>query len=66
LNIFNILYVTKKPPAILIDEIKTAEAAKNYGKLCGKTPPPKHNNPPAAVKPEIALVTDIKGVCRDG
>lgn len=32
----------------------------------GNTPPPKHNKPPAAVNPETAFVTDIKGVCKAG
>ncbi len=62
LNISNILLVTKKPPAILTDETKTATEAKNCGTECGKTPPPNIKRPPAAVKPEIALVSDIKGV----
>lgn len=56
----------KNPPEILIEEVNTAVAANNYEKLWGTNPPPKHNNPPAAVKPEIALVTDIRGVCKAG
>ena len=32
----------------------------------GITPPPKHRRPPAAVKPEMALVTDMSGVCKAG
>jgi hypothetical protein len=50
------------PPAILIEDIKTALAAKNYAKLCGTTPPPNNINPPTAVNPEMAFVIDIKGV----
>lgn len=34
--------------------------------MCGKNPPPNINNPPAAVKPEMAFVTDISGVWRAG
>lgn len=51
-----------KPPAIFMEETKTAVEANNYPTVWGKSPPPKHKSPPAAVKPEIALVTDIKGV----
>jgi len=58
--------VTKKPPPIFIELTKTAEAAKNYGIVDGKIPPPKHNKPPAAVKPEMAFVTLINGVCKAG
>ena len=55
-----------KPPAMLTEEINTDKEAKACGNECGKYPPPKINNPPTAVIPEIALVIDIKGVCRAG
>ncbi len=58
--------MTKKPPAILTEETKTAKEAKNYGKVWGINPPPSINKPPAAVRPEIAFVTDIRGVCKAG
>lgn len=51
---------------MLIAEAKTAEAASNYGKVCGTTPPPNKSRPPTAVIPEIAFVIDIKGVCKAG
>lgn len=54
------------PPAIFTEDTKTAIEARNYGKVWGNNPPPRHNNPPAAVSPEIAFVTDIKGVWRAG
>lgn len=34
--------------------------------VCGKMPPPRTTRPPAAVNPEIAFVTDIRGVCKAG
>ena len=55
-----------KPPAILPEDIKTAEAPKSYPTEPGKNPPPKIKSPPAAVSPDIALVTDISGVWRAG
>jgi len=55
-----------KPPAILIEDINTAVAPKNYPIEPGKNPPPKIKSPPAAVSPEIAFVTDIRGVCKAG
>lgn len=47
---------------MLNDEAATAIEAKNCGRECGKNPPPRQSNPPAAVRPEMALVTDISGV----
>lgn len=58
--------VTKKPPPILKEDPNTADAANAYEMLCGNTPPPIHNKPPAAVKPDTALVTLINGVCKAG
>jgi hypothetical protein len=49
-----------------MEETKTAVAAKNWGIEPGRTPPPKQSRPPAAVKPEIALVTLMRGVCKAG
>jgi hypothetical protein len=34
--------------------------------MSGKYPPPKIRRPPTAVIPEMALVIDIKGVCKAG
>jgi len=62
----NILLVMIKPPVMLIDEIKVAAAASEVAVLLGIKPPPIITRPPAAVIPEIALVTDISGECRDG
>lgn len=66
LNISNIRCVTTKPPAIFTDDNTTAIEANACGNECGKYPPPKINNPPTAVIPEIAFVIDIKGVWREG
>ncbi len=54
------------PPTILVADKTTAEAAKNYGTVWGKYPPPKSNRPPTAVTPETALVIDIRGVWSAG
>ncbi len=54
------------PPAIFIEDSNTADEAKTCGIDCGKYPPPKINNPPTAVIPEMAFVIDIKGVWRAG
>mmetsp|Transcript_45483 Transcript_45483/g.128661 ORF Transcript_45483/g.128661 Transcript_45483/m.128661 type:complete len:256 (-) Transcript_45483:1457-2224(-) len=53
---------TRKPPKMLIDDTATAP----YAKPCPTAPPPvpTTSKPPTAVKPEIAFVTDIRGVCR--
>lgn len=34
--------------------------------LLGRYPPPMSSNPPTAVRPEMALVTLIRGLCRAG
>ena len=62
----SILLVTMNPPAMLTEEISTDNEARACGKECGKYPPPKISNPPTAVIPEMALVMDIRGVCRAG
>ena len=54
------------PPEMLIEDIKVAKAANDVAVLLGRYPPPIITRPPAAVIPEIALVTDIKGECRAG
>lgn len=58
--------VTTKPPAMLIEEIKTDSDASACGNDPGKYPPPKIKRPPTAVIPDIAFVIDIRGVCRAG
>lgn len=64
LNISSIRLVTTKPPAILTDEMSTDNEANACGKDPGKYPPPKINNPPTAVIPEMALVM-IQVVCEE-
>ena len=66
MNISNIRLVTTKPPAMLTEEIKTDRDARVWANECGKYPPPRINNPPTAVIPEIAFVIDIRGVWRAG
>ena len=66
MNISSIRLVTTKPPAMLTDEIRTDNEANACGKDPGKYPPPRISKPPTAVIPEIALVIDIKGVCKAG
>jgi hypothetical protein len=55
-----------KPPAMLIEEMRTAEAAKERAKAPVSYPPCKQRRPPTAVIPEIALVIDIRGVWSEG
>ena len=62
----NILLVTRKPPQILMVEMKVAAVPKAWGIVCGRTPPPINRRPPTAVMPEMALVTDIRGECKAG
>ena len=64
LNISSMRWVTRKPPNALIDAITTAATP---------TQPPQSNTagPAASIAPtrmiaEIALVTDISGVCSAG
>lgn len=61
LNMSNILLVMMKPPVMLIDEINVAPAANVVAVLLGNIPPPIITRPPAAVIPEMAFVTDIRG-----
>ena len=61
LNISNILLVMINPPVMLIDETRVARAAKEVAVLLGSIPPPINTNPPAAVMPDMALVTDMSG-----
>ncbi len=44
----------------------TAKEARAWGKDPGRYPPPIMSKPPTAVIPEMALVIDIKGVCKAG
>lgn len=57
----NILLVTRKPPKMLMLEMKAAEAAKVCAVFDGNRPPPICKRPPTAVIPEMAFVTDISG-----
>lgn len=57
----NMRLVIINPPVILIEDISVAKAASDVAVLVGRYPPPIITNPPAAVIPEIALVTDIRG-----
>lgn len=49
-----------------MDETSAATAARYCGVVWGTKPPPISNKPPAAVIPETALVTDIRGECKAG
>ena len=64
LNIANIRFVTKKPPAILIAAINTATAPRIDVRF--KSEPDNCNMPPTKMIPLIAFVTLISGVCRAG
>lgn len=57
----NIRLVIMNPPEILIEEINAAMAANDVAVLLGRKPPPIITRPPAAVIPDIALVTDMRG-----
>ena len=57
----NMRFVIMNPPVMLILDISVAIAASEVAVLLGSNPPPIKTNPPAAVIPEIALVTDIRG-----
>ena len=61
LNISNIRLVIMNPPVMLILDTSVASAANEVAVLLGSIPPPIKTSPPAAVMPEIALVTDIRG-----
>lgn len=62
----NILLVMIKPPVMLIEETRAAVAARYCAVLCGTMLPPISSRPPAAVIPDTAFVTDIKGEWRAG
>ena len=62
----NMRLVIINPPEILIEDINVAMAASDVAVLLGSSPPPIITRPPAAVIPEIALVTDMRGECRAG
>ena len=66
LNISNMRLVIMNPPVMLILDTKVASAAREVTVLLGNTPPPINTNPPAAVIPDMALVTDIRGECSAG
>ena len=61
LNMSSMRLVIMNPPVMLILDTSVASAANEVAVLLGNTPPPIKTNPPAAVMPEIALVTDIRG-----
>mmetsp|Transcript_17243 Transcript_17243/g.43954 ORF Transcript_17243/g.43954 Transcript_17243/m.43954 type:complete len:200 (-) Transcript_17243:1212-1811(-) len=58
--------VTRKPPPMLMAEVSTAKAARKDEAELGRRPPPASMSPPTAVRPEMALVTDIRGECSAG
>jgi len=68
LYIFNILCVTKNPPKILIAARVTAMNPNIFEKdiLLPSKELKDAMIAPTIITDEIALVTDIKGVCRDG
>mmetsp|Transcript_14532 Transcript_14532/g.57970 ORF Transcript_14532/g.57970 Transcript_14532/m.57970 type:complete len:379 (-) Transcript_14532:782-1918(-) len=57
----SIFLVTRKPPTMLTVEIAVASAPNDSAVVCGKSPPPTRTSPPAAVMPEMAFVTAIRG-----
>mmetsp|Transcript_9299 Transcript_9299/g.22847 ORF Transcript_9299/g.22847 Transcript_9299/m.22847 type:complete len:355 (+) Transcript_9299:2167-3231(+) len=61
LNKSSIFFVTIKPPTIFTADIEVAVAARRSVPM---PPFPSNIIPPSAVAPEIALVTDMSGVCR--
>lgn len=66
MNISSILFVMINPPVILIDDTSVAIAAREVWVLSGNMPPPINTSPPAAVIPDMALVTLIRGEWRAG
>ena len=50
-----------KPPPILIIDTNTAAAASQCAGVAGMRPPPIVTSPPTAVRPLMALVTDMRG-----
>ena len=59
-------FVRINPPTMLTDDMTTAAKPRACGTLPGSTPPPQMIMPPAAVMPEIAFVTDMRGEWRAG
>lgn len=55
---------TKKPPEMLTVEISTAPAPTHSAVVCGTKLGPSRYMPPTAVRPEMALVTAMRGECR--
>src|SRR5207244_2462245 len=64
LNIANIRFVTKNPPAMLMAAMRTATAPKMVVRF--KLVPMSWSIPPTRMMPLMALVTLIRGVCRAG
>lgn len=62
----SIRLVTRKPPPMLMEEMKAARAARYCAVVWGTRPPPMMQRAPAAVIPEMAFVTDISGECSAG
>ena len=58
--------VMVKPPPMLTADTSTAAAARACAAERGTMPPPASTMPPTAVRPEMALVTDMSGECRAG
>jgi hypothetical protein len=58
--------VMVKPPPMLTAEATIAPAASVWAGVLGSRPPPASTMPPTAVRPEMALVTDMRGECRAG
>ena len=64
MNISSILCVITNPPPILMADINAAAAAIASTEFDGAYPPPIRIMPPAAVIPEMAFVTDMRGEWR--
>ena len=64
----SILWVTKKPPKIFIAAKDIAKNPKilEVLKILSEFPANPAMMAPTIITDEIAFVTDIKGVCRDG
>eukprot|EP00955_Chlamydomonas_euryale_P060645 357785-Chlamydomonas_euryale.AAC.1 len=52
-----------KPPPMLTADTRTAAAASACTGVSGSRPPPQSIMPPTTVRPEMALVTDMSGLC---
>tara|TARA_B100001175_G_scaffold308572_1_gene309174 strand:- start:1146 stop:1364 length:219 start_codon:yes stop_codon:yes gene_type:complete len=64
----SILWVTKKPPKIFIDAKDIAKKPKilEVLKILSEFPARPAIIAPTIITDEIAFVTDIKGVCKEG